>query len=365
MADVLAGLERRLGALAAERPELAPRLARLLDACRRAGAALGDAPEPAPIHGDLHGGHVLVDAGRLWLLDLEAHALGDPALDAGTLAAHLTEQALREHGDPEALAAVRRAFTEAFLLLSGGQRRRAVGVHADLALAGLVQRSGTVAGRGHLTEPLLELCEERFGLAPRQGPMSPRRLQRPSRREVAVVTAEAFPADGALPQLPAACDPDHVGRLLAGHLRPQVAVGVERCDLQAVRHRPGRRTVLEYRLTVVTPDGEAGPRWPVTGLLFAAPGRARAVARGLDREAAGRRAWPAPLAPVAFLDELDMVVLAYPFDRRLTALPVLAGVRRRRSPPRSPPGPERTPAPRTCGTRSSSGTGRSVPPRCA
>src|SRR4051794_27970835 len=147
----------------------------------------------------------------------------------------------------------------------------------------------------------------------------------PSRREVAVVTAEAFPADGALPQLPAACDPDHVGRLLAGHLRPPGAVGVERCDLQAVRHRPGRRTVLEYRLTVVTPDGEARPCWPVTGLLFAAPGRARAVARGLDREAAGRGAWPAPLAPVAFLDELDMVVLAYPIDRRLTALPVLAG----------------------------------------
>ena len=166
MADVLAGLDRRLGALAAERPVLAPRLVRLLDACGRAGAALGDAPDPAPIHGDLRGGHVLVDAGRLWLLDLEAHALGDPALDAGTLAAHLTEQALREHGDPDALAAVRRAFTEAFVLLSGEHRRRAVGVHADLALAGLVQRSGTVAGRAHLAEPLLELCEERFGLAP-------------------------------------------------------------------------------------------------------------------------------------------------------------------------------------------------------
>jgi hypothetical protein len=168
MADELAILDARLRALAIARPELGGRLVRLLDACLRAAGTLDRHAPVTPIHRDFYADQVIVDRDRLWLLDFDLHCIGDAALDAGNFLGHLTEQALREHGDPRALRVHEESFADAFLVQADARLRAAVGVYADLTLARHVQLSSELTGRGHLTEPLLELGEQRLRIAPRR-----------------------------------------------------------------------------------------------------------------------------------------------------------------------------------------------------
>jgi len=164
MADELDILQQRFALLAATGQAPEERLARLLQACWRLAATV-PSPTPCPIHRDFYADQVVVDADRLWLLDFDLFCAGDPALDAGNFVAHLTEQALREHGDARALKAVESAFEEAFVADAGEGSRRSVDVYATLTLARHVQLSSVIPGREHLTLAVLELCEERLGLA--------------------------------------------------------------------------------------------------------------------------------------------------------------------------------------------------------
>ncbi|PTQ74591.1 aminoglycoside phosphotransferase family protein [Celeribacter persicus] len=56
-----------------------------------------------PIHRDFYPDQVLVAQRKIWLLDLDLAAMGDPAIDLGNFEAHLIEYALRSTGDPWAL----------------------------------------------------------------------------------------------------------------------------------------------------------------------------------------------------------------------------------------------------------------------
>jgi hypothetical protein len=167
MADEVAILHERLGALAAARPRLARRLERVLAACDRIGAAT---PEPVAcgIHRDFYGDQVLVDGDRLWLLDFDLYCEGDPAVDAGNFIGHLTEQALRELGDPEALRDHERAFEDAFAASAGEACRPAVRAYALLTLVRHIELSTRLEDRAHVTPELLELCEERLDIASRR-----------------------------------------------------------------------------------------------------------------------------------------------------------------------------------------------------
>jgi thiamine kinase-like enzyme len=69
------------------------------------------------IHRDFYPDQILVDRDRLWLVDLDLCCQGDPALDIGNFIAHITEQSLRQTGDPSAMeqeAALREAFIQAW-----------------------------------------------------------------------------------------------------------------------------------------------------------------------------------------------------------------------------------------------------------
>jgi hypothetical protein len=71
-------------ALVADRPDLADEVATLVEAASDAGGPIGT------VHGDLHGGQVLVRDGRLAaLIDLDGVGTGRLAHDAGNLVAHL------------------------------------------------------------------------------------------------------------------------------------------------------------------------------------------------------------------------------------------------------------------------------------
>ncbi len=155
--------ERLLPPFALTHPELAWRSERLAAACRRLGTTIPDTPL-CGIHRDFHPDQVLVDGARMWLVDFDLYCQGHPALDAGNFIAHLTELALRRHGDPAALVDCERSFEERFLALSGRELQPALRGYTLLSLARHVILSTRYEDRRETTEPLLALCEERLDL---------------------------------------------------------------------------------------------------------------------------------------------------------------------------------------------------------
>jgi hypothetical protein len=160
-------LRGRLDGLAVARPELADRLAALMQAAERRAADaddLGRRGGPCGVHRDYYAEQLLVDTSRLTVLDFDLYCSGDPALDIGNFVAHLTEHALRHDGSPDALADAETACRDTFLAVAGAAHRAAVEVYADLTLARHVALSHDIAERAHTTEPLLALCEARLGV---------------------------------------------------------------------------------------------------------------------------------------------------------------------------------------------------------
>jgi thiamine kinase-like enzyme len=101
--------------------------------------------------------------GRLWLIDFDCFCSGDPGLDVGNFIGHVTEQALREHGNAAALRDVERAMEDRFVELAGEQVRTSVRTYTTLTLARHVYLSAQFPERSHTTERLLELCEQQLG----------------------------------------------------------------------------------------------------------------------------------------------------------------------------------------------------------
>ncbi|WP_456429750.1 phosphotransferase [Rhodocaloribacter sp.] len=161
LADELRILHERLPLVAERRPAWRPRLERLLEACDRLGASLPKTP-PRPIHRDCHPDNLLVDGPRLYFLDLDLACVGDPALDAGNLLAHVTEHSLRTTGDPSTLVAWETAFEDAFAALHGEEIRAAVRAYATLSLVRHVHISTRIPERRCITEALIALCEARL-----------------------------------------------------------------------------------------------------------------------------------------------------------------------------------------------------------
>lgn len=164
MADELNVLEHGLARVMEEQPRLEPRLGRLFDACARLAATTPDSAR-CPIHRDYYADQLIVDSSRLHVIDFDLYCEGDPALDIGNFLGHLTEQSLRTLGTPDALAGVEAAVEERYLELAGVGARSAVRTYAALTLARHVYLSTCFADRRPFTEALLELCEERLGVA--------------------------------------------------------------------------------------------------------------------------------------------------------------------------------------------------------
>ncbi len=161
MADELRILRARLTLVAQMRPHWAARLERLLDRYEQLGGAL-PSPGLRGIHRDFYADQVLIAGERLYLIDLDLYCEGDPGLDVGNFLGHLTEQSWRSFGDPEALADRAGALEESFVALAGEERRAAVRTYAMLTLARHIYLSTQFPERRYLTEPLLELCEQRL-----------------------------------------------------------------------------------------------------------------------------------------------------------------------------------------------------------
>ena len=161
MDDELRILHERLAIVSQFRPTWAVRLERLLAACDRLGACV---PEPRirGIHRDFYPAQVLVNCADVYLVDFDLFCAGDPALDIGNFTGHLTEQALRASGNPEALADAEEALTERFLELSSESCRASVEAYATLTLVRHIYLSTQFPERTASTEPLMDLCEQRL-----------------------------------------------------------------------------------------------------------------------------------------------------------------------------------------------------------
>ena len=151
-----------MSAVSAAKPEYAARLSRVLSACEALATGLPDT-KPGTLHRDFYPEQVLVDGERLYLLDLDLCALGDPALDIGNFAAHLREHALRVLSDAEALSGLERVLTEHYCLLADIPEG-AVAVYMTFSLARHIAISQRLPARRHLTGALLALTEARLGL---------------------------------------------------------------------------------------------------------------------------------------------------------------------------------------------------------
>jgi hypothetical protein len=162
--DELAILRKGLAEVTALQPQWGPRLESVLDACEQLAETLAN-PRRAGVHRDFHPDQLMVEGTRLTLLDFDLYARGDPALDVGNFAAHLTELALRQHGDPAGLVDCEEALFEGYQALREDVSRRDLEGYATLSLVRHISISSARPDRKHATSDLLALCEERLASA--------------------------------------------------------------------------------------------------------------------------------------------------------------------------------------------------------
>ncbi len=162
-------------------------------------------------------------------------------------------------------------------------------------------------------------------------PQAPRLQGRTARDGVDPVGGAASLTDPSLPQLEVAGDAELMREVFQRHLRPlgARAYQVRECRISHVRHRQGKRCILEYTLRLEEPDTGRERSQRVTGLVHAKEDRIRRIweeelrRSGEPGGGGAAGAASAAFAPFSYVPELEMLVQVFPHDRRLPALPVL------------------------------------------
>lgn len=137
-----------------------PDRAGALDAIRRAAQAALAALPPGPdcgIHRDFYPDQVLIDGDRVWLVDLDLYAIGDPGIDLGNFLAHLDELALRRIGDVTAHKAAGQAFLHGYAGIRPLPAAHRITVFRHLSLARHIWISTRFADRRHTTRALIDV----------------------------------------------------------------------------------------------------------------------------------------------------------------------------------------------------------------
>ncbi len=139
----------------------ARRIERLLQHCEALAARLPRVSARA-IHRDFYPAHVLIDGDRLWLIDFDLYAAGDPALDVGNFLAHMIEERVRRDGCIEGPSEVEDALASRYAQLAGPRVVPAIRAYTTLSLARHVYLSTQFSERNHATEALLDTCERQL-----------------------------------------------------------------------------------------------------------------------------------------------------------------------------------------------------------
>lgn len=196
---------------------------------------------PRPIHGDLHAEQILFDGESTGLIDLDEARLGDPAADVGSLMAALTgaDPALAERVLDELLRGYRHE--------GGRLERDSVELHWSCALV----RSALEPFRSRQQdwpERVEQRLQQAEAIAARRRPV----LGAAPRVEC---LAQALRADPAFPFAAAALDPLRAAGPICASLAAArgaqsgaTPIGGSVRAVRVLRHKPGRRSLVEYEL---------------------------------------------------------------------------------------------------------------------
>ena len=105
---------------------------------------------------------MLVHGDRLYLVDLDLYAAGDPALDVGNFLGHITEYSLRVFGDVARLMPFEAAMQRCLLKHDATVSATAIEAYKTLTLARLIHISTVIPDRQRFTEAITGLVESRL-----------------------------------------------------------------------------------------------------------------------------------------------------------------------------------------------------------
>lgn len=159
--DEAAVLAKALDKAVMARPELKDRILSLRNLSMHAFESLPDV-RARLIHRDFYQDQLLMDGKRVWMLDLDLIAQGDPAIDVANFLAHIKEYALRRYGGVSALNSIEQAFMEGYALEGHAFDEKRVRLLESLSLARHVHISTLFDDRRHTTEVILAFCEEQL-----------------------------------------------------------------------------------------------------------------------------------------------------------------------------------------------------------
>lgn len=158
-------LETRLIDVAASRTAIADRIRRVLEGCRSLSERLTP-PTAAGIHRDFYPDQILLAGKRLYVLDHDLYACGDPLLDIGNFCGHLIERSLRERRAANHWLAAAEEICHDYCRLSPAYdyatAYECAEIYTTVAIARHVSISTQFTDRRRFTEPILELCERRL-----------------------------------------------------------------------------------------------------------------------------------------------------------------------------------------------------------
>lgn len=176
LADELCILHERLPRVSQQYPQWQDRITQVLRAC---DVLVSMQPSPLPvgqaygpcwvgIHRDFYSDQILFDGQRFWLVDLDLYCQGHPALDIGNFIAHITEQSLRQFGDPAAMADQEVTLRETFIDSCADSAAAATALRYEidrytvLTLVRHIHISTCIPARNCHTGAILSLCETRL-----------------------------------------------------------------------------------------------------------------------------------------------------------------------------------------------------------
>ena len=133
-------------------------------------------------------------------------------------------------------------------------------------------------------------------------------------------TTRLVPTDAALPFLAVALDAQTMRGVFEQHLRTRQGndIAVIACEIERVKYRPRRNCIFAYKLKLRDAAGEREQR--LCGGLYAPDD---AVAR-YEKALLQASVATVDFAPVTFMRPLNMVLWAFPNERKLTALPLIS-----------------------------------------
>ncbi|HKP53150.1 MAG TPA: phosphotransferase [Chloroflexia bacterium] len=275
--SVSAGLEFLCSHLAGRINSLARRLA---------GHLLHEPPLNLPVHGDFYAKQVLLAGAKVVILDFDAAAAGDPAYDLGLFIAHLERGALRGTVPSGLVEPVGDALLRGYEAVSKRPVRDRVALYSAAGLLRLAphpfrnrhsnwpQDIETTVARA---EAILQAARYKVPLT--NSSHNGRNGDVRDEREAGAISIVSDPfnvaSDPAMPFLAQALNPLDVHLQFRRRLAHLAGDGghLDVLAIRVVRHKRGRRCLIEYDIAVERP-GQAPEVMTLVG---------KARARGLDR----------------------------------------------------------------------------------